>query len=132
MRIGHHAVAYDANGRSLPDKVWGWEMPVLGDFSPCTYTTRPPQGNELAEHLVPVWDDSIDTLAQAREWAAKVIEADDRVASVVIQESVQEYDGCSWKVGRCVDTITREQPEPAEREHDHSRYSMCWCGYFWE
>jgi len=110
MRTGHHALAVDAAGRSLPDKVWGWEMPVLADFSPCTYALEDkPHPGCLTRRSVPVWDDSIDTLAQARAWAAKVMAADSRVAAVEIRESVQEYDGTPWKEGKSVETIKREQ-----------------------
>jgi hypothetical protein len=108
MKTGHHADALDANGRSLPDKIWRWEMPVLADFSPCRYVLEDkPRPGCLARRTVPVWDDSIDTLAQAREWAAKIMASDDRVASVYIRESVQEYEGCPWKEGRYIETVER-------------------------
>ena len=32
MRIGHHASARDRDGRYLPDRIWGWDMPVVADF----------------------------------------------------------------------------------------------------
>jgi hypothetical protein len=96
MRIGHHAEALDAKGRLLPDKIWGWEMPVLADFPSMLYID-----GEF------VRDDSTDGLDQAREWAAKVFAADSRVAAVSIRQSIQEYDGCSWKAGRHVETVSR-------------------------
>jgi hypothetical protein len=117
MRIGHHADAVDNNGRSVLELGYSdWcisaDFPKLllvdGDF---------------------VRDDSTDGLDQAREWAAKIIASDSRVAAVHIRESVQEYEGCSWKAGRHVDTIGRPASEP---QHDHSRFNLCFCGFFWE
>lgn len=80
--IGYHAEPLDARGRSLPDKVWGWDMPLYADFS---------------------------DLQAAREYATRVFEDDERVASVHIRQSVQDFQGCSWKVGRGVETITRPE-----------------------
>lgn len=54
---GYHAEARDVRGQGLPDRIWGWELPVLGDF---------------------------DTLDAAREWAAQIFSTDGRVTSVVI------------------------------------------------
>lgn len=87
--VAYHADALDQQGRLLPDRVWGWEMPVLVDR---------------------------ETLDEAREWARRTLANDERAAAVVIRESIQQNAGGSWLAGRSVERIDRDQlspPEPA-------------------
>lgn len=80
-RISYHASARDARGAYLPDRVWGWDMPIYGDF----------------------YD-----LAKAEQWAEELLTGGDvRIDHVAIRESVQEHPGQSWRAGRHVTTVSR-------------------------
>jgi hypothetical protein len=124
MQVGYHAIALDAKGHSIPDKIWGWEMPVLADFNPRAFnpTTVRHDG------------EPVDALADAREWAAKIFESDSRVASVWIRESIQDIDFVSsWREGKGVDTIRPEVPSAptcASGRHIWPTYQVgrCECG----
>lgn len=106
FRTGHHAVAYAASGRSLPDKIWGWDMPVLADFPGRCAGNRCGAADCRCDCPWP----ADNGLSQAQEWGRQVIADDSRVATVAIIESVQDYEGCSWRVtGRTADTIRRQE-----------------------
>jgi hypothetical protein len=53
----------------------------------------------------------LDGLAEAAEWARRILATDPLVYAVAIRQSIQEYDGMPWKAGRYVQTVTRaEEP----------------------
>ena len=54
-----------------------------------------------------------DGLAEAMEWARRILASDPQVDAVTIRQSVQEYDGQTWKAGRHVQTVTRPPAEAA-------------------
>lgn len=82
--IGHHADALDDRGRALPDRVWGWDMPVLADFN------------------------GLDGLDKARAWAHRILAEDARVDRVAIRESVGTTPrGGPWRPGAHVEYINR-------------------------
>lgn len=94
-KVEYHAEALDDRGRTLPDRVWGWEMPVLAD---------------------------VKTVEAAREWARELFERDDRAARVTVRETYQEWYGGVWKSGRHVETVVREGAAPAVNvEHELNR-----------
>jgi hypothetical protein len=68
----------------LPDRIWGWEMPVLGEFT---------------------------TLNQARSWARRILPEDVRAEKIHIRESVAVdpvMHGYGWEPRHYIETITRE------------------------
>lgn len=78
-RTEYHATAYDASGRSLPDPIWGWEMPQYAD---------------------------VKTIDAAREWATVTFARDPRAVRVDVRES--HFDGYGpWRQGSHVETIAR-------------------------
>lgn len=63
---------------------------------------------------IPMWGDVMDVRAEgretveaARECAPDLFGQDDRVAFVVISESLQEWSGGGWRAGRTVARIDR-------------------------
>jgi hypothetical protein len=92
MRIGHHASAHDRNGQALPDKIWGWDMPVVADFPSASADPWPADNG----------------LTQAREWAREILASDERAASVSLRQSIQASLHESWKEGPSVEAVERE------------------------
>lgn len=78
-RHGFHADGLDARGHNLPDRTWGWDMPILGDFA---------------------------TLEEARAWAARIFLTDARVMVVVITAMISKPYG-TWKYAGTVERIER-------------------------
>lgn len=62
MQVGYNAIALDAKGHGIPDKIWGWEMPVLADFNPRAFNPKTVRHD----------GEPVDALADARKWAAKI------------------------------------------------------------
>jgi hypothetical protein len=54
-----------------------------------------------------------DGLEQALQWARKTLDDHPGVDHVVIQQSVQTYEGQPWKTGRFVKKVTRADTGPA-------------------
>lgn len=78
-RTGFHAEAKDSRGWNLPDRIWGWDMPVLGDF---------------------------DDLASAQAWAARQFVTDSRVEQVeIVRHEAKPYG--AWRYAGHVETIDR-------------------------
>ena len=49
----------------------------------------------------------LDGLAEAVEWAHRILASDPQVAAVAIRQDIQEHAGMAWKAARYVQTVTR-------------------------
>lgn len=82
--VQYSAHAYGEGEGLLPDPIWGHEMPVLAD--------------------------GFEDVEEARAWARRTFERDQRADYVVILEQIKvdhRVLGYGWKQGRTVERVNR-------------------------
>jgi hypothetical protein len=92
--VGHHAYGVNAAGGLVVHP--GMAGEVTRDF--------PSVERNGGEWIEP----DHDGLEQALQWARETLDRDPVVDYVMILQRVQEHDGQSWKLGRTVKRVTRD------------------------